>query len=51
MAKENKEAEVVDLTERVQITHTDKNPHREAGEKSKVHPKVAEKLREKGWAK
>lgn len=41
----------IQLTDRVEVIHTERNPHRQEGEKSKVAPAVAEKLRKKGWVK
>lgn len=43
--------EIIDLTHREKVTFTDKDPHHNAGDTSHVHPKVAEKLRKKGWIK
>jgi hypothetical protein len=44
--------ETIDLRERVKVTYTDKAPaYITPGRVSEVHPKVAEKLKKKGWIK
>jgi hypothetical protein len=47
----DQKGKMIDLTKRVEVIHTEKNPHRKAGETSKVHPEVADKLKKKGWIK
>lgn len=42
--------EIIDLTTRVKVVYSEKAPFG-AGTEDMVHPKVAEKLKAKGWIK
>ena len=42
---------IVDLTKTVEVTTTKDAPYHEEGEKIKVAPAVADKMKANGWAK
>lgn len=47
----NQKPKVINLREKVTVVSTSKDPHHKDGEEFKVHPEVAKRLVEKGFAK